>query len=366
MPGERTVLCGRRKLCCLRSIGSPAADGRRNREEKTVQRKIAVAHAGRDETTAEKRKKDEMNGKLAAGSETERKCFAGLFPPEIKTIAVVAPSMPGDAPEKIDQCLALLREAGLNVKVMPHAREGEPGLSRDALVDVKKRAADLEQAWLDPETDLILCLRGGRGGIDLIEHLDWEKLRRRPDMRVIGFSDVTTLHLAMLHEKAGHPLCGPSLRGLDAADQESLETFRTVVSGEIPPPVQLDVLRAGSAAGQILAGHLQRLSLMNRTRFKPDTNGKVIFTECPRLGVQEVTDAWESLRADGFFKSCSAVVFGRLNGCGEAENSVIRQLAESINVPVFSGFPYSHTPRNHMLDLWRSVRITSGGQLLFE
>ena len=307
-----------------------------------------------------------MIGKLSAGSETERKCFAGLFPPEIKTVAVTAPSMPGDSPEKVEECLALLREVGLNVKIMPHAREGEPGRTRADIVDVKLRAADFEQAWLDPEVDLILCLRGGWGGIDLIENLDWEKLRRRPDMRVIGFSDVTTIHMAMLHEKAGHPLCGPSLRGLANADQESLETFRTVLAGEVPPPVRLNVLRPGEAAGQILAGHLQRLSLMVRTRFKPDTCGKVIFTECPFLGVPEVSEAWENLRAGGFFDSCAAVVFGRLNGCADAEERVIRQLAEGLHVPVFSGFPYSHTPRNHMLDLRRSVRITGSGMLIFE
>lgn len=307
-----------------------------------------------------------MTGKLCAGTETEPKCFAGLFPPEIKTVAVTAPSMPGDAPEKVDECLELLRQAGLNVKVMPHARMNEPAVSRNDIVDVKLRAADFEQAWLDPDVDIILCLRGGWGGIDLIENLDWEKLRTRPDMRVIGFSDVTTIHMAMLHEKAGHPLCGPSLRGLAVADQQSLETFRTVVSGAAPDPLQLTVLRAGDAHGQILAGHLQRLSIMNRTRFKPEADGKVIFTECPRIGASEVTDVWNDLRSDGFFKNCSAVVFGRLNGCGGEEEAVIRDFAESIPVPVFSGFPYGHTPQNHMLDLRRSVRITAAGQLFFE
>ena len=64
----------------------------------------------------------QAKGKLSAGSETEGKCFAGLFPPEIRTIAVTAPSMPGDSPEKIDECLALLRQAGLNVKVMSYNR----------------------------------------------------------------------------------------------------------------------------------------------------------------------------------------------------------------------------------------------------
>ena len=307
-----------------------------------------------------------MIGKLCAGTETEPRCLIGLFPPEIKTVAIPAPSMPGDSPEKVDFCLKLLREAGLNVKVTPHARMNEPGSSRDTIVDVRIRATDLEQAWLDPEVDIILCLRGGWGGIDLIETLDWDKLRTRPDMRVIGFSDITLLHMAMLHEKAGHPLCGPSLRGLYATDQESLETFRTVVSGGTPAPRQLNVLRAGSAAGPILAGHLQRLALANRTRFKPESAGKVIFTECPRLTRPEVTAEWEKLRTDGFFKDCAAVVFGRLNGCGDEEEAVIREFAESIPVPVFSGFPYGHTPQNHMLDLRRSVRITAAGQLFFE
>ncbi len=307
-----------------------------------------------------------MAEKLSAGSATEKKCFVGLFPPGIKTVAVTTPSMPGDSPEKVEECLDLLRQAGLNVKVMPHARDNEPGLTRADIVDVKLRAADFEQAWLDPEVDVVLCLRGGWGGIDLIENLDWEKLRRRPDMRVIGFSDVTTIHVAMLHEKAGHPICGPSLRGLAVADQNSLEAFRTVLAGELPPPRQLNVLRAGDAAGQIFAGHLQRLSLMNKTRFRVDVRGKVVFTECPRIGVAETTEAWESLRQAGFFDHCAAVVFGRLDGCQDEEEAVIRQFAQSIAVPTFSGFPYSHTPRNHMLDLWKKVRITASGILTFE
>jgi len=306
-----------------------------------------------------------QSGKLSAGSATAPKCFEGLFPPDVKTIALTAPSMPGDAPEKIDECIRLLQEAGLRVKVMPHARMGEPGLTRDSIVDVKLRAADFEQAWLAPEADLVLCIRGGWGGIDLVETLDWEKLRRRPDMRVIGFSDVTTVHMAMLHERAGHPICGPSLRGLATADQQSLEAFRCVLSGGTPSPEQLTMLRPGEASGPILAGHLQRLSLMIHTRFKPLPEGKVIFTECPRLGPNEVLAAWDDLLSDGFFDKCSAVIFGRLNGCGDEEDVVIRRLAATLKVPAFCGFPYSHTPKNHMLDLRRSVRVESTGLLHF-
>ena len=304
-----------------------------------------------------------MYGKLTAGSDAGPKCFDGLFPPEVKTVALIAPSSQGDAPDKIDQVIRLLEAGGLRVKIMPHARIGEADGVRPP---VEQRVADLEQAWLDPEVDLILCIRGGWGGVEVTEKADWAKLRMaRPDMRLIGFSDITTIHMAMLHEGAGHPLCGPSVRGLINCDQASLEAFRTVVSGGTPEPVKLTVLRPGPISGRILAGHLQRLMVMNRTRFKPDTAGKVIFTECPRLEANEVAEIWKSLLDDGFFKDCAGVIFGRLNGCGEREKEMIRKCADTLTCPAFCGFPYSHTPSNHMLDLRRDVRVDENGILHF-
>ncbi|MBQ9337968.1 MAG: LD-carboxypeptidase [Lentisphaeria bacterium] len=302
-------------------------------------------------------------GRLTAGSDTEPKCFDGLFPPDVKTVALIAPSSQGDAPEKIDRVIRLLEAGGLRLKIMPHARIGEPDGNRPP---AEQRAADLEQAWLDPEVDLILCIRGGWGGVEVTEIADWAKLRAaRPDMRLIGFSDITTIHMAMLHEGAGHPICGPSVRGLINCDQASLETFRTVLSGGTPDPVRLTVLRPGAISGRILAGHLQRLMVMARTRFKPDTAGKVIFTECPGLGVPEVSECWQALLDDGFFNGCAGVVFGRLNGCKELEEETIRKFAAMLDCPAFCGFPYSHTPSNHMLDLRRDVKIDETGLLHF-
>ena len=43
-----------------------------------------------------------------------------LFPPQIRTVAVVSPSGPV-APEVFSAGAAALREAGVRVKIMPHA-----------------------------------------------------------------------------------------------------------------------------------------------------------------------------------------------------------------------------------------------------
>ena len=71
--------------------------------------------------------------------------WAGIFPEKIKTVALVAPACPAHSSEALDRAIAGLKKAGIRVKLMPHAREGEPA-TRYETIAVEKRVADLEQA----------------------------------------------------------------------------------------------------------------------------------------------------------------------------------------------------------------------------
>lgn len=295
----------------------------------------------------------------------ENNPLAGVFPDSVKVIAIVAPGLPAANSQTVDKAIEYLTAAGKKVKVMPNARRGEPCRNYSGNVDGKLRIADIEQAWMDPEVDMILCVRGGIGTAGIVEHLNWEKLRTRPDMRVQGFSDITCLHLAMLKEKAGHPICGPSLTKLLSVDKASLQSVNLGLSGKPRADIQLKVLRPGKAAGVILAGHLSLLDRMNQTRYKADTAGKVIFIECPNLDEKKAAATLEKLRKEGFFDNCAAVVFGRLSRCKKGEKQVKQEFANTLKCPVYDGFPYSHTRRNHLLDLRKKVEITEKGTLKF-
>ena len=287
--------------------------------------------------------------------------WAGIFPEKIKTVALVAPACPAHSSEALDRAIAGLKQAGVRVKLMPHTREGEP--ARYETIAVEKRVADLEQAWLDPEVDLVWCIRGGTGSPDVVKKLDWEKLRRRPDLPLLGFSDITALQLAMLKERAGHPYTAPSALGLLTVDAPSLENFRRAMHGKSAEPVQLVPIRGGEVSGLALAGHLRLLETMNRTRFRPDTAGKVIFIESPDFFPEQVCASLGRLRKEGFFDGCAAVVFGTLSRCGDEAETVIRKFAETVSCPVFMGFPYGHTSRNQVIDLRGRVTIDSRGLL---
>ena len=73
----------------------------------------------------------------------------------------------------------------------------------------------------------------------------------------------------------------------------------------------------------------------------------------------------EKLRKEGFFDNCAAVVFGRLSRCKKGEKQVKQEFADKLKCPVYDGFPYSHTKRNHLLDLRKQVEITEKGTLKF-
>lgn len=92
-----------------------------------------------------------------------------------------------------------LREMGLHVRFLPHALKGLAYISAHP----EARAADLLEAFKDPEIDMILCAIGGDDTYRLLPYLmENDALRHAVKSKIfLGFSDTTINHF-MLH-KAG-------------------------------------------------------------------------------------------------------------------------------------------------------------------
>ncbi|NCB17874.1 MAG: LD-carboxypeptidase, partial [Synergistales bacterium] len=57
------------------------------------------------------------------------------------------------------------------------------------------RARRLHELLTDPRIDALLAVRGGYGCARLLDQIDWNLLRQR-DVPLIGYSDLTALHVA--------------------------------------------------------------------------------------------------------------------------------------------------------------------------
>ena len=110
------------------------------------------------------------------------KRFVGILPPGVKTVAFISPgSYPGSKAHK--RGIELIKNAGYKVKVMPNAFVRQEKVAQAPLAG---RLSDFYAAWNDPEVDMILCVRGGRGSEEVMDNIDWSKLKDRPELYVQG------------------------------------------------------------------------------------------------------------------------------------------------------------------------------------
>lgn len=89
-------------------------------------------------------------------------------------VAVVAPSGRVDA-ARLAVGVEHLKGWGIEVDVMPSVLAGDERL-RYLAADDKARAADLRNAWLDPQYAAVFCARGGYGVQRMIEYVDFDEL----------------------------------------------------------------------------------------------------------------------------------------------------------------------------------------------
>ncbi len=114
-----------------------------------------------------------------------------------QTVGLVAPSSAPNEPESIRFAIETLESLGFRVRPGAHLFDRDGYLAgADHL-----RAADLNAMFADDRIDAVWCVRGGYGASRILPLLDYERMRRSPKA-LIGFSDITALHMA-LHTQAG-------------------------------------------------------------------------------------------------------------------------------------------------------------------
>ena len=205
------------------------------------------------------------------------------------TVALVCPSSRPFDPGKITQGKAFLESEGFNVIV------GENVLKRygNFAGTDDERLADFHAAWANPEVKAVLCERGGNGASRLLPRLDYGLIRANPKI-LIGYSDITALHLA-IHKQTGLiTLHGPVV--MDArATGYSYEQFMRALTSDQPlgaladPPVASPypppyppfrtVIRPGQAHGRLIGGNLTLIMETIGTPYEIDTEGCILFVE---------------------------------------------------------------------------------------
>lgn len=290
---------------------------------------------------------------------TDELRYKSVFPDGVKTIAFISPaSYPGSASHK--RGIELVEKAGYKVKIMPHAfTKPEKGQRSAPLAD---RLSDFYAAWNDPEVDMIICVRGGRGSEELLAALDWSKLAKRPELYFQGYSDVTLITGALLAKGYGHPVAGTMAGGMAGLRDPFIAETKAMYHGEAVGPYQLKSLVSGDCSGLPLTGHLERLTRLAGAEYRPDTKGRIIFIETVRSNPELIRAQLQTLIDRKFFDGAAGVVFCQFIKSGKAAEikAILEEFAPKFGVPVYRGFPFGHSSRCATIDFSRKAVIKDG------
>ena len=227
----------------------------------------------------------------------------------------------------------------------------------------RQRAQDINEMYADDDVRAVFSIRGGWGSARLLPHLDWKTIRNNPKL-LIGFSDVTALHLAFAAH-AGFP----TIHGPNAANswqEQSWNSFWTLAfAGGTPTfsnpdlsaadPLLQDrwrttTIRPGKARGTLIGGNLSVLVALAGTPYLPDFDGAILFLEDTGEAEYRIDRMMTQLALSGFLDKVAGVVFGQCTRCtigvegysGFSIPQVLHQHLAPLQVPAFHGANIGH------------------------
>lgn len=215
-----------------------------------------------------------------------------------------------------------------------------------------ERAAGLETAIADETIRAIICVRGGYGCLRLLDHLDWTLAQQHPTL-LVGYSDITALHLAYYARADWPGLSGPVVTEWDTLDEQTLSPYRTLAEGGMPAlgDASLTPLRPGTATGPLLGGNLSVLTRLLGTRFAPDWTGALLILEDVGEAPYRIDRMLSHLQNAGVLDAVNGVVLGSFGPKQESPQPATLSL-DTIFADYFAHRPYpvaKHLPYGHML-----------------
>jgi muramoyltetrapeptide carboxypeptidase len=264
-------------------------------------------------------------------------------------LRVVAPSGRLRDRSALDRGIAIWRDRGYRVEVSTDAIASWGYL---AGTDSARRA-QLATAWADPDCRAILCVRGGYGGMRLLEDWQWSPIAS--SKWLIGFSDITAL-LWSLAQQGIVSVHGPLLTTLADEPDWSIDRLFQLVTGQPIPSLQGDPWVGGVATGKLLPCNLTVATHLLGTPFQPDLAGVILaiedVTEAP-YRIDRLLTHW---RLTGALAQVAGIALGRFSQCVPPEGipsftvvEVLRDRLTDLQIPIVTNLPFGHDGCNAAL-----------------
>ncbi len=309
-------------------------------------------------------------------------------------IGIFAPSLPAHVlfREKHQSGIRNLEKMGFRVIESSLMQSQQSQGYRSA--SAKERAAEFMELITNPDVKALVSTIGGYNSSSLIPYLDFQKIRAAQKV-ICGYSDVTSLHLAILHHAGLSTFYGPAVMAsfgeYPDVPVETRDSFLAAVTDttayprKILPPTQWSnhfrdakttawktiprqynenegwqVLNAGSVTGELLVCNLNTLMSNAGTKHFPDFKNKILLIETASGDMGTEERLLRHLDLLGVFDQISGLIFGRIEFFQKLERDLtyyelIAEIVGKRPYPIIAEFDCSHTVP--MLTLAQMCRV---------
>ena len=277
-------------------------------------------------------------------------------PPLLKEkdkVAIVAPASKVEESKRvIEKATEIFRSWGLEVVLGKYVSVNSCNTfaGSDA-----QRAEDLQWALDDPTIKAVFSLRGGYGTTRIVDQLDFTQFLRNPKW-VIGFSDITTLHIRL------HNLGVASAHGAvpilfsNPQHKASINSLRTLLfegTAHLTAPAN-SLNRLGAVTAPVVGGNLILICNNMETLSALDTKNKILVIEEVGEHLYALDRIMVQLKRAGKLRDLAGLVVGKMVymqdllslPMNKSAEEIIREHIASYNYPVAFQFPIGHQAPN--------------------
>ncbi len=295
------------------------------------------------------------------------------------TTGICAPSGFITEPGSLEIANLYLTEQGYRVVVAPHANdrwEYFAGTDFD-------RLNDFNAFIRNPEIDMIMAARGGYGITRLLPGLDFEAIAHSGKV-IVGFSDLTALHLALLAQTGMVSFAGPmACPDFGHHQRSSLNPvhFEQMLQScsHLTPPIKMPFSATDGENGRLLrsqvgsgvegtlwGGNLSLVAHLVGTPYMPYLEDGILFLEEVNEEPYKIERMLLQLLHAGILQKQRAILLGQFNRCEPTTasaapytlKSVIDFLKGWIHAPVLQNLPFGHVRDKITLPVGGHAKIT--------
>ena len=238
---------------------------------------------------------------------------------------------------------------------------------------IEQRSTDLQTMIDDDSIKAILCARGGYGTVQIIDNIDFSKLKNKPKW-IVGYSDVTVLHshlnklsIASLH--ATMPI------NFEKNTPKALESLKSALFDlcNLTEINHHHFNRFGKVEGQIVGGNLSILYSLLGSDSDINTEGKILFIEDLDEYLYHVDRMMMNLKRNGKLNNLKALIIGGMSDMndntipfGKTAEEIILEYIKEFDFPVCFNFPAGHLDDNRTLVFGKecTLEINENGVIL--